>query len=124
MVVWSIAFREMFGERRRLLVLLAVLTFTPLALRPTMWWTASILMLPLHIVTGLCVYFTARYARRRDRSSLLGVVISLVTGLLFWEKSLLVVIPIVAVLVFCSDVGVWTTLRRARSFLASVGVWH
>ena len=118
--VWALAFREMFGERLRLLIPLALLTFTPLAMRPQMWWTAALLMLPLHLATGLCVYFTARYARRHDRGSVVGVVLSLVGGLLFWEKALLVVIPVVGVLLFCSDLPVRRTLRRAWPLLVSV----
>lgn len=114
---WALAFRELFGERLRLLLPLALLAASPLVLRPTIWWASAMQMLPLQFFTGLCVFLAARYVRRLDRATAIGLLSGLVVSLLFWEKCVLILVPVVCVLLFCSGVGPWASVRRASSML-------
>src|ERR1700712_1875080 len=79
--VWAIAFREIFGERLRLLLPLAVLALSPLEQRPISWWAASLNLLPLEVFTGLSVLAAARYCRRPSHGNLLWLVLAYVGGL-------------------------------------------
>ena len=118
--VWAFTFREIFGERLRLLLPLAVLAFSPLELRPISWWVASLQMLPLQIFTGLTVLAAVRYCRRPSRWGVLWLVLAYVGGLLFWEKAVLILLPVAGVIAFCSHDGVRRTMRWAWRPAASL----
>jgi hypothetical protein len=98
LVAWAAAFREMFGERVRVLFPLALLALSPLLLMPTVWWASGIQVLPLQLSMGLSVLFLARYLLRgRRRRDMAWLVLSYAMGLFFWEKALLIAIPLVVV---------------------------
>jgi hypothetical protein len=97
-VAWAAAFREMFGERVQLLFPLALIALSPMLLVPTVWWASSIQVLPLQLSMGLCVLFVARwFVRGRRRRDAAGVLLAYGLGLFFWQKALLVAIPLVLV---------------------------
>ena len=98
LVAWAAALREIFGERVQLLLPLSLIALSPMLLMPTVWWASGIQVLPLQLSMGLSVLFLARYllrgSRRRDLALL---VVSYGLGLFFWQKALLIVIPLVLV---------------------------
>ena len=97
-VAWAAAFREMFGERVQLLFPLALLALSPLVLMPTVWWASSLQVLPLQLSMGASVLFTARYLLRgHRRTDMAWLLASYGLGLFFWQKALLIVIPLVLV---------------------------
>lgn len=120
LLVWARAFAEIWGEQRRLLLPLALMTLTPLAVRPTMWWSAAMLIVPVLLSMGICVLFAARYARRPATLPLVGVLASFVLGLLFFEKAILIVAPVFATLLYCSGLSPLATVRRYWPVLAGL----
>lgn len=126
LVAWAAAFREMFGERVQLLFPLSLLALSPLLLMPTVWWASGIQVLPLQLSMGLSVLFLARYLLRgRRRRDMAGLVLSYAMGLFFWEKALLIAIPLVVVgcvLTPGSARERLTTLARASALLVTVSV--
>jgi hypothetical protein len=118
--VWAVAFREIFGERLRLLLPLAVLALSPLELRPISWWAAALNLLPLQVFTGLSVLAAALYCRRPSHRNLVWLVVAYVGGLLFWEKAVLILLPVAGVVAFCSRDGVRRTVRWAWPAAASL----
>ena len=120
--VWAAAFKELFGERLRLLGPLALIALTPLAVRPTVWWAAAMLHLPLQVAMGAGVLFAARYARRPGTAGLVRIVLVMVGGLLCNEKSLLIVAPILATVLFCSRAGILATVRRTWPLMVVLSV--
>ena len=97
-VAWAAAFREIFGERVRLLFPLSLIALSPLFLMPTVWWASGIQVLPLQLAMGMSVLFLARYLLRgRRRRDLAWLMASYALGLFFWQKALLIVIPLVLV---------------------------
>lgn len=97
-VAWAAALREMFGERLQLLFPLALLALSPLLLMPTVWWASGVQVLPLQLSMGLSVLFLARYLLRgRRRRDMVWLIVSYALGLFFWEKALLVAIPLLMV---------------------------
>lgn len=111
-LLWGLAFRRIFGPRLLLLVPLALLAFSPLSLWAGLWWASAVQAGPLQISTAGMVLFAARWTGTRSRADLLGLLGAFVVGLLFWEKALLSVIPVLAV-VWMMTPG--TTRRRLRA---------
>ena len=98
LVAWAAALREMFGERVQLLFPLSLLVLSPILLMPTVWWASGIQVLPLQLSMGLSVLFLARYLLRgRRRRDMAWLMVSYALGLFFWEKALLIVIPLAMV---------------------------
>jgi hypothetical protein len=97
-VGWGLAFREIFGERLHLLIPLVVLTLSPGATLVDHWWISAINVLPMQASMGFCVWFLARYLLRgRRRADLVWMNVSYALGLLMWEKSLLITVPLLFV---------------------------
>jgi hypothetical protein len=92
---WGLALREMFGERLHLLGVLVLIGFSPPTSTVALWWSGNVFFFPLEAATGFAVWFLARYllrgARRRDQ---VGVLLSVAVGLFFWNKSVLMTIPL------------------------------
>jgi hypothetical protein len=97
-VAWAAAFREIFGERTQLLLPLSLIALSPLLLMPIVWWASGIQVLPLQLSMGLSVLFLARYLLRgRRRRDLAWLMLSYGLGLFFWQKALLIMIPLALV---------------------------
>ena len=124
---WALALRELFGERRRLLAPLALISLTPLLVQSTIWWAAALQALSLLGAMALCVLYAARLARLRDRSSLVGLLLSFALGLFMWQKAILLVIPLAAVLIFATPGRLSERLKVHRKnllVLASVAAGY
>ncbi len=97
LLAWAAALRAIFGERARLLYPLVVLALSPLFMPISLWWAAALQTFPLQLFMGLSVLFTARYLRSGSRRDVAGLVVSYALGLFFWQKALLIAIPVVFV---------------------------
>jgi hypothetical protein len=103
-VAWGLALRELFGERLLILTLLLILSLNPGSTLVAHWWSSAMQVLPVQAAMGFCVFFLARYLRRgRRRSDLVGLNLSYAAGLLMWEKSLLITIPLFFVCLIVDD---------------------
>ncbi|WP_346618798.1 hypothetical protein [Blastococcus montanus] len=91
--------RELFGRSPWLLLPFAGYLFTPLALPVATWWAAGLQALPLQIAMLLALLGLVRAVRRRSWRWAAGSVLAHAIGLLFWEKALLILPTLVAVLV-------------------------
>jgi hypothetical protein len=74
-----------------LLVPLAVFLFSPLTLEASSWWAVGINMLPMQLAMVLSIGATVKYIRTRRRKHLVTLALSVLLGLLFFEKALLTV---------------------------------
>ncbi len=118
---------ELFGRRPGILVPLAVALFSPVSLPASLWWAAAVNQLPQQLATVGALLVLVRYFRTgRVRHVLLGPAV-LVGGLLFSEKTLLL-LPLLAgvTLAFFTTGPLWRrvlqTLRRDRWVWTGHGV--
>lgn len=119
LLAWAAALRTIFGERVRLLYPLIILALSPVFMPISLWWAAAIQTFPLQLFMGLSVLFTARYVLRgARRQDLAGLAASYALGLFFWQKALLLAIPIIFVAVLVErgtlPERIRTTLRTVR----------
>jgi hypothetical protein len=126
-VVWSLI-KEFVGVRVGALVPLVVYLFSPLTLPAFQWYAAALQAVPLQLATAACLLFHRRHLRSGRRSDAVGAVASLIAGLWFWEKALVIVPVLVAVsLLWPSPAGVVDNLRRQRrlwvAYVAVSGVY-
>jgi hypothetical protein len=118
--VWGRALAAVAGERLLLLVPLGLLVLSPLMIRPTIWWASALQVLPLQISLALVVLAATRLASSGSRRDLGMMALALFVGLVFWEKSLLLVIPLVAVLLHRGPGSLRSRLRRQAVPLVTV----
>jgi hypothetical protein len=97
LLAWGIALRKVFGPRPQLLLPLAVMAFSPMTLWAGLWWASAVQAGPLQLCTAAMVFFGAAWVSSRSSRNLTALVVCFVLGLLFWEKALLAVIPVLAV---------------------------
>lgn len=111
--------RRLFGSTLLVLVPFAVFVLSPVTLPATLWWAAAVNQVPqqLAMVTVLLAH-TAYLRTGRLRQGLAGP-LALVGGLLFSEKTLLVVPLVVALtLAFFTEGSPWQrVLRGGRTHL-------
>jgi len=113
MVGWGLALRELFGERLHLVGALAVIGFAPSIMPIGVWWCANVIYLPLQATVGFATYFLARYLLRGEqRSDFLRLTLTVVVGLLFWQKAVLVSIPLGFVALIVGEGSFVQRLRR------------
>lgn len=94
-IAWGLALREIFGERLHLLLALVVINLTPGMTAISLWWISCLNIFPMLASMGFGVWFLARYLlREQSRRDLVGMNVSYALGLLMWEKSLLVTVPL------------------------------
>ncbi len=109
--------RTLLRPSRLLFVPLGMFLFSPLTLEATSWWAVGANMLPMQLSMVLALGAQLRYVRTGRKRHLLSLVLSVLLGLLFFEKALLVV-PLVFLFTVCflTDGGpvrsVLTALRR------------
>ncbi|WP_433530392.1 hypothetical protein ACQPYA_30225 [Micromonospora sp. CA-263727] len=109
--------RRLLRPSALLLLPLGVLLFSPLTLEATSWWAVGVNMLPMQIAMVLAVGAQVGYVQTRRRRHLVTLALSVLFGLLFFEKSILVV-PLVFLLTAAlyTEGGLvrslWTTIRR------------
>ncbi|MFF0378557.1 hypothetical protein [Actinoplanes missouriensis] len=119
--VVSIAFyrllRLMLVPGWALLVPLAVFLFSPLTLEASSWWAVGINMLPMQLAMILAVGAQVKYMRTGARKHLVTLALSVLLGLLFFEKAILTVALVFLVALFLYAPGgpvraVVQTIRR------------
>ena len=121
LLAWAAALRTIFGERLRLLYPLIILAMSPVFMPISLWWAAAIQTFPLQLSMGLCVLFTARYIMRgRSGWDLAALAASYCVGLLFWQKALLLLVPIGFVAILVGTGSVQQRLRTALRVLTPV----
>jgi len=94
-VGWGLALREIFGEKLHLLLAIVVITLTPGMTAISLWWISCLNLFPMIASMGFASWFLARYLLGdQRRRNLVGMNLSYALGLLMWEKSLLVTVPL------------------------------
>jgi len=121
-LVWAMALVEIYGERFRLLIPLVLLALSPLFLPTSLWWAAGIQIFPLQLFMGLSVLFVSRWLRLGGRKNLVLLGISYASGLFFWEKALLIVVPTIFVGILVTDGRMAQRIRRVVAPTAVLGV--
>ncbi|MGS2612917.1 hypothetical protein ACVCAH_00035 [Micromonospora sp. LZ34] len=104
-----------------LLVPLCVLLFSPLTLEVTSMATTGLMLLPMQVAMVLAMSAQVRYVRTRQARHLVTLALSVLLGLLFFEKSLLIV-PLVFLLTACLSVTggpVGSIIRTVRRYWPS-----
>lgn len=94
----------LFGRRWLVLAPLVIFLTTASTAQATMWWISSINQIPVQIAFFWSVGAWVQYLRMRRVSWLLGTAVAVGTGLLFFQKALLVlpVLVFLAVVYFAS----------------------
>ncbi|MGY1730942.1 hypothetical protein ACI798_05425 [Geodermatophilus sp. SYSU D01045] len=116
--------RLLFGRSPWVLVAFAGYLFTPLGLPVATWWAAGMQALPLQVAMLLALLGAVHSVRGGRRRWAVVSVAGTVLGLLMWEKAVLVVPTVLAVLVLVEGAGrpvadrVRLLLRHRRLLLA------
>lgn len=108
--------RQLFGRSPWLLVPFVVYLFTPLALTVATWLAAGLEALPLQIAMLTALLGGVRAYRSGSWRWAAVSAAGTATGLLFWEKAVLVLPALVAVLVLVEEAG--TPWRRSLANVA------
>ncbi|MCZ7417974.1 MULTISPECIES: hypothetical protein [unclassified Micromonospora] len=100
-----------------LLLPLGALMFSPLTLEATSWWAVGVNMLPMQIAMVLAVSAQVSYVQTGRKRHLLTLALSVLLGLVFFEKAILVVaLVFLLTAALYADGGffrtLWITLRR------------
>jgi hypothetical protein len=90
-VVFFLLLRQLFGTRPLVLVPLTVVLTTALSLPAFLWWSAAFFWVPLQLALAAALLFHVRYLADGRRLDAVAAIASVVGGLLFIEKSLLIV---------------------------------
>jgi hypothetical protein len=114
-LLWGVAFERVSRGSIIALMPLAVLALSPVLIEPMMWWACSVLALPLQLSLAWMVIAADHWVEHRQRRDLVWLGIAFVTGLFFWHKSLLLVLPAVFTVVALAPGGVRTRLRTAAA---------
>lgn len=102
-----------------ILIPLCAFLLTPLTLDATSSWIVGILILPMQLATILAIGAMVKYVRTRRSRHLISLSLSLILGLLFFEKALLI-----APLVFLVTACLFVTGGPIRSIARTVrGYW-
>lgn len=104
---------EIFGERRLVLVPLGVYVLGPMTLASSVWFSAASNLLPMQIAGSLLGLAVVRNARRPSRRHVVQAVAAYALGLLFFEKSLLLLLVAAGLAYLVADPSVPGALRRA-----------
>ena len=119
---WSAALAEIFGPRRRLLLPLSVIALTPISLFSASFWASAIQLFPLQAFMGVGVLYAAR-ASRGIPGAWWRLALTYVIALLWWEKSLLMLMPVAAVVVLCGRGGIRNHLRTLTPVAAVTALY-
>ena len=89
--------RTLFGDRRLILVPLAVYLLTPLTVPDLGWWSAAIESVPLQLAIFMALNAHVWYVRTGRAWHLVAAVFWVVFGLVFFEKALVLPVLLFAV---------------------------
>lgn len=114
LVAAVLAFTTLLGRGVQTVVALAVFLLSPIVLPGLTWWSAALTLVPL-ITCGLFATVThARYLRTGSRAALFSTFGLVATSLLFFEKSLLIIVWLFLVTILADpDRSFWAATRRA-----------
>lgn len=107
--------RRLFGSRPEILLLLALGVLSSLSLQASLWWAVGLAQLPLLLASLVAVWAHLGYLRSGRLRDAALVVVALVGGLAFSERTLLV-LPLLLLLTlgwFSGEGRPRTVLRRA-----------
>lgn len=103
----------LFGPRPLILPALAIALLSPISLPAALWWAAALNQLPQQMALVCALLALVRYMRGGGRRAALAGPLAMALGLLFSEKTLLVLPLVMGVTVaFFTTGGVGTRLRR------------
>jgi hypothetical protein len=114
--------RRLFGDRPAILLPYALFCATSLTLTATLWWAAMLQWLPVTLALITAFWFHAGYLRDHRRADAIGAWLSVLAGLLFFEKAL--IIPVVLALFtvgYAVPGPLWR--RPLRAFWSYRGYW-
>ncbi|MER5457939.1 hypothetical protein ABT008_24505 [Micromonospora sp. NPDC002389] len=116
-VVFLQLLRRLLQPSWLILLPLGLLLFSPLTLEATSWWAVGVNMLPMQIAMVLAIRAQVDYVRTRRPRHLVALALSVLFGLFFFEKAILVVaLVFLLTATLYADGGplrtVWTTIRR------------
>ncbi|MEV6493411.1 hypothetical protein AB0M20_33040 [Actinoplanes sp. NPDC051633] len=100
------------------LVPLCLFLFNPMTLEVSAWWAVGINLLPMQLAMVLAVGAQVRYLRTGARKHLVTLALSVLFGLLFFEKALLIV-PLVVLVSLC----LYAPGGSVRSVLTAIRRW-
>lgn len=124
-VALALMLRTIVGPGRAMLVALAIALFTPLMFSTVTWWAAGAMMLGLQLAMALAGHAHVMFQRTGRWSWLGGSVLSLLLGLAFWEKAVLVPVFLALLTVVVSGAPrqtVRTIIRLWPAWLAYAAV--
>jgi hypothetical protein len=107
--------REVFGERRMILVPFVVFVFAPFTLPVLVWWSAALNAVPLQLAIVLALLWTVRHLRSGDRRHAWAAWGATAFGMAFAVKAMLLPLVLFAVTVLFFQRG-----RMHRAILAAL----
>ncbi len=125
---WSRLLLDLFGRRWRVLPLVAILALSPVWVPMNLWWAASLQSYGLFCALGWTLALAVRWMGEGRRRYLALSWLAFALGVLWWEKSLLIAVPLA---VLCTvapnavvgpDRALLPVLRRAAPLLGGVAV--
>lgn len=121
-LVWGAALGRIAGERVITLAPLGLVALSSVYLRPTIWWAAATQCLTMLAFMGLGILLAERWRRGRSRRELLLLVVAYASALLFWQKSVLLVLPIASVLIGVAGQPLLRRIASAKAPLIAMTV--
>lgn len=112
-ILWGLAFERIAGPRLVLLAPVALVSLSPLLLRPTLWWASALQVIPLQVFLAILVLLAVRAARETRAGDGVRLALVLLAALLFWQKALLLTIVLAFVLLHASSGSVRQRVRSA-----------
>jgi hypothetical protein len=91
--------RALIGPRPALLIPVLILTLTPMTLLPGAWFAAAINFLPMQIATAIAGLCVLRAVRGGSQWWYVLATLSVIVGLTFFEKAVLIPLTLLAVIV-------------------------
>jgi len=120
LVMWVVALRRLVGERAVLLPAVALLGLAPVWMTSTWWVTVSPMTWSFQLSLAAAVWFAARWSDGGRTRDLAGLAFALLFGLAFWEKAVLLVIPVFGLLAF--QLNASSRPFRSRTLIAPAAV--
>ena len=122
-LLWVLLFRALFGERWAALVGVIPIALAPGFVAVAVWPAATLTVYALQLFMALTLLCSLGWIRRGSVRSLILTVVSMTLGLLFWEKCVLIVIPVLGLgLLLCRRPSGRVHWRRFLTLGAAVVV--
>jgi hypothetical protein len=109
--------RRLVGPRPAALVPLTVYAFSPVLLPAILWWSSAVNLIPAQLALIGGTYAHLAYLGGRERARW-GVPVAMVLGLLFWEKTALLLVELPLLTLVLTAGPVRDRIRRLR------GMWR